>query len=169
MVDVAQEETMAAKVHKSLRLEKDLLERVEVLKLDGESVSNALCRVLSVGCDTLEGAAQTSTYEHGANTQKSTDDTDVYAAKLIDLLEKENERLVEQHADDLRRIEEKDGQIAAALTKAHDLAEQSHVLAGRAQEAGQLPPAAHDEGGEVMSVSTIPKKITFREWWKIYR
>lgn len=154
---------MAAKVHKSLRLDSDLVERVQALRIGDEPLSNAMCRVLSVGCDTLEGVALENTLEHARSTQE----TDVYTAKLINMLEKENERLVAEHENDLRRIEEKDGQLAAALEKAHDLAEQAHVLTGRAQEAGQLPST--DEGGEVLDVTPVPQKIRFWDWFNNYR
>jgi hypothetical protein len=154
---------MAAKVHKSLRLDSDLVERVEALRIGDEPLSNAMCRVMAVGCDTLEGVALETTIKHAHNTQE----TDVYTAKLINMLEKENARLVSEHENDLRRIEEKDGQLAAALEKAHDLAEQAHVLTGRAQEAGQLPST--DEGGEVLDVTPVPQKIRFWDWFNNYR
>ena len=157
---------MAAKVHKSLRLESDLVERVESLKQEDEPFSNALCRVLAVGCETLE---RSTDYE-GENTPKGSVlqvEHDESTRKLIERLEADIARLEAEHEADRAAIADKDKQLAAALTKAHDLAEQAHVLTGRAQEVKQLPKA--DEGGEVLDVTPAPEKIGFWDWWRNYR
>lgn len=158
---------MAAKVHKSLRLDNDLVERVERLKQDGEPFSNAICRVLAVGCDSLENVARNEAVEHADARAEHKAEHDESTRKLITLLEADNARLVAEHENDLRRIEEKDRQLAAALSKAHDLAEQAHVLTGRAQEAKKLPTA--NDGGEVLEVAPAPEKIGFWDWWRNYR
>jgi len=159
---------MAAKVHKSLRLDNDLVKRVEALRNENEPLSNAMCRVMAVGCDTLENVAR---QEHVRNAEAMAEhkaEHDENTQKIITLLEAENARLVAEHEADRAAIAEKDEQIAAALAKAHDLAEQAHVLTGRAQEAGQLPKPA-DDGGEIVTVSPVPEKIGFWDWWKNYR
>ena len=158
---------MAAKVHKSLRFDNDLVERVERLKREGEPFSNAVERVLGVGCDTLENVARNETVEHAGARAAIQAEHDENTQKIIDLLEKDNARLVAEHEADRAAIADKDKQIAAALAKAHDLAEQAHVLTGRAQEAGQLP--ASEEGGEVLEIAPTPERIGFWDWWKNYR
>ena len=159
---------MAAKVHKSLRLDDSLVKRVEALRNDNEPLSNAMCRVMAVGCDTLENVAR---QEHVTNADAMAAhkaEHDENTKKIIALLETENARLVAEHEADRAAIAEKDDQIAAALAKAHDLAEQAHVLTGRAQEAGQLPNPA-DDGGEIVDVSPVPEKIGFWDWFRNYR
>ena len=161
---------MAAKVHKSLRLDNGLVERVESLKREDEPFSNAVERVLTVGCDALERGTVCNTKEHGENTPKDGVpqlEHDESTQKLIDRLEADIARLEAEHEADRAAIADKDAQIAAALTKAHDLAEQAHVLTGRAQEVKQLPKA--DEGGEVLDVTPAPEKIGFWDWWRNYR
>lgn len=159
---------MAAKVHKSLRLDKNLVERVERLKRDGESFSNAVERVLIVGCDSAENVTRNEVAEHAANTGVPQGEHDESTRKYITLLETENARLTAEHEADRAAIADKDEQIAAALSKAHDLAEQAHVLTGRAQELGALPSAPDNDGG-VLDVSPAPAKIGFWDWWRNYR
>lgn len=154
---------MGAKVHKSLRIDNDLIERVEKLKEENEALSNAICRVLYVGCETLECSTAESTAEHDVAQREHDEST----RKLIERLEADIERLTAEHEADRAAIADKDKQIAAALEKAHELADQSHVLIGMTQEAKKLPTG--EEGGEVLDVTPIPEKISFREWWRKYR
>ena len=160
---------MAAKVHKSLRLDDSLVKRVEALRNDNEPLSNAMARVMGVGCDTLENVARNEAVMNSEAMAAYKAEHDENTQKIIALLETENARLAAEHEADRKAIAEKDEQIAAALAKAHDLAEQAHVLTGRAQEAGQLPKPADDEGGEIVDVTPAPAKIGFWEWWKNYR
>lgn len=154
---------MAAKIHKSLRLDSDLVERVKALRIGDEPLSNAMCRVMAVGCDTLEGVALDTTIYHARNTPES----DIYTAKLINHLEGENERLLKQLEESTSRIAEKDKQLAAALMKAHDLAEQAHILMGRSQETGHS--TATDDNSEIVTVNPIKEKIGFWDWFNNYR
>ena len=127
-------------------------------------------RVLIVGCDTLERGTVCSTEEHGENTQDNSVaqvEHDESTRKLIERLEADIARLEAEHEADRATIADKDEQIARALEKAHDLAEQAHVLTGRAQEAKQLPKT--DEGGEVLDVAPVPQKIRFWDWFHNFR
>ena len=157
---------MAAKVHKSLRLDNDLVERVERLRNEDEPFSNAMERVLIVGCDSLERGTDDGT-ENTPENGVAQAEHDESTRKLIERLEADIARLEAEHEADRAAIADKDEQLARALAKAHDLAEQAHVLTGRAQEAKQLPKA--DEGGEVLDVTPAPEKIGFWDWFKNYR
>ena len=97
-----------------------------------------MVRLMVVGCETLEQNTNGDTVEHAENTAEHNENT----ARLLEILERENARLVAEHEADKRRIDEKDKQIAAALEKAHSLAEQAHVLMGMAQKTEALPEAA---------------------------
>lgn len=159
---------MAAKVHKSLRLDNDLVERVEKLKQDSEPFSNALCRVLAVGCECLERGTVESTSEHDVAQAEHDEST----AKLIENFEREAERLRAEHEADKAAIADKDEQIARALAKAHELAEQAHVLVGMAQKTEALPAPDEGEGGAITAEAepkAPPAKIGFWEWFKNYR
>lgn len=166
---------MAAKVHKSLRLDNDLVERVEKLKQDSEPFSNALCRVLTVGCEHLERGTVESTAEHVVAQSEhgvAQAEHDESTAKLIENLEREAERLRAEHEADKAAIADKDEQIARALAKAHELAEQAHVLVGMAQKTEALPAPDEGEGGAITAEAepkAPPAKIGFWEWFKNYR
>lgn len=161
-------EAMAAKVHKTLRLDESLVERLEALRKEGEAFSLTTNRVLAVGCDTLENVARNIEVEHADMMAGARAEHDESTQKLISLLEAENARLVAEHEADRAAMAEKDEQIAAALAKAHDLAEQAHVLTGRAQEAGRLPKP-DEGGGEIVDVTPAPEKIGFWDWFRNYR
>lgn len=155
---------MAAKVHKTLRLEPELVSRCEALRKDGEPISTAMARIIGVGCITLECATNGSTGEHDvaqpehdvAQVEHSED-----AQRLIDALEAENARLRAEHEADRAAIAEKDAKIAAALDKAHELAEQAHILVAQANAPEALPPAE--------DAPEAPRKISFRDWWRNHR
>ena len=164
---------MAAKVHTSIRLEPDLVKRINALILDGESQGAAMCRLLAAGCDALEGG------EH-ERAQQAPDEA---AARVLEILERENARLTAEHEADLRRIDEKDKQLAAALEKAHaltdkahelaeqaqNLTEQAHVLTGMQSDVRVLPATAATDGkpDEITSDEQPPqtKKSWWREWF----
>lgn len=164
---------MAAKVHKSLRLDNDLVERVNGLREDGETLTNAMARVMAVGCDALERGTHENTVEHGCSTDVAQPEHDENTALLIETLRAENARLTAEHEADKAAIADKDEQIARALDKAHELAEQAHVLVGMAQRTEALPapdePAATDDAPAEPEPKPAPAKISFWEWWKNYR
>lgn len=160
---------MAAKVHKSLRLDNDLVERVDALRESDEPLSNAMARVMAVGCETLERGTHESTAERAVAQTEHAEST----ARLIATLEQEAERLRAEHEADRAAIAEKDEQIAAALAKAHELAHQAHVLMGMEKTAEALP--APGEAGATGDAATdtepkpAPAKIGFLDWWRNYR
>lgn len=129
---------MAEKIHKTLRIENDLVNRIKALQREDEALSNTMVRLMIVGCETLEKDTAEDTGGHGGTHGEHGENT----ARLLEVLERENARLVSEHEADKRRIDEKDKQIAAALEKAHSLAEQAHVLMGMAQKTEALPEAA---------------------------
>ena len=162
---------MAAKVHKSLRLDKDLVDRIDALRDGDENLSNAMARVMAAGCETLERGTVCSTAEHAESTGVAQPEHGESTALLIETLRAENARLAAEHEADRAALADKDEQIARALDKAHDLAEQAHVLMGMAQKTEALPgadaqpEAANAEAG----AGQAPKKISFRDWWRNYR
>ena len=155
-------------LHKSLRLEESLIERVENLKADNESLSKTFVRVLQIGCDVLE--SDTDGAQRGTVAQGDTDGAQIDAQggaqgkdKLIEHLEHEIERLEAEHEADRAAIAAKDEQIARALEKAHELTEQAHVLMGMQHQAEALPsPGAQDEHEETQA-DAEPKKGFWRE------
>ena len=153
---------MAAKVHKSLRFESSLVARVELLRQPDENFKDAVNRILEVGARVLENGTQTETAAYAEAKAKAQAEYDEKNEKIISLLEAENARLLADHEADRAAIAEKDRQIAAALEKAHDLADQSHVLIGMTQ-AKQIT-----DGGEVLEVSAAnePAKGGFWGWVK---
>ena len=155
---------MAAKVHKTLRLDEGLVNRITSLGKEGEAFSNTVNRVLAVGCDTLENVTRSVDLEHAEMMAEHRAEHDENTQKIIDLLEKENARLAADHEADRKAMAEKDKQLAAALEKAHELADQAHVLLGMTQESKNLPSS--DEGGEVLDITPSRKVMTFGEWFK---
>lgn len=145
---------MAEKIHKTLRIENDLVNRVKALQREDEALSNTMVRLMIVGCETLERDTAEDTGGHGGTHAEHGEDT----ARLLEVLERENARLIAEHEADKRRIDEKDKQIAAALEKAHSLAEQAHVLMGMAQQAEALPEAAPAEQVEQTEPEPIGKE-----------
>lgn len=151
---------MAAKVHKTLRLEESLVNRIETLRKEGEPFSLAVNRVLAVGCDTLENVARNAGTEHAETRAEHGESTQ----KIISLLEAENARLLAEHEADRAAISEKDEQLAAALTRAHDLAEQAHVLIGRGQDVKALPATGKGDGGAPDDGQ--PQAEQKKSWWQ---
>ena len=160
---------MGAKVHKSLRFESALVDRVERLRQPGENFTNAVNRILEVGARVLENGTQTETAAHVEAQAKAQAEYDEKNEKIISLLEAENARLLADHEADRAAIAEKDRQLAEAMErahalaeKAHDLADQSHVLIGMTQ-AKQIT-----DGGEVLDVTQAnePEKGGFWGWVK---
>ena len=143
---------MADKVHKSLRLDVDLVERVEALKNPGESTAAAMCRFMALGCDTVEHAN-----EHEEKAEKHNEHTE----KLISLLEADNARLVALNEKYLGIIADKDEQIKQALDRAYDTVEQAHILVGLAQDTKAIT-----EGGDLLDVQPTQGRRGFLEWVK---
>lgn len=155
-------------VHKSIRLDNSLVERLESLKEDSESLSETIRRALVVGCDVLQGGTdvpQRSTVLQGGTDvpQNGAQGITHDGAKLIEHLEHEIARLEAEHDADRAAIAQKDEQLARALEKAHELAGQAHVLMGMTQRADALPtPTAQDAEGE-QQIEPKPKKGFWRE------
>ena len=166
---------MAGKVHKTLRLEKDLVDRVEALRNEGEATSSAMTRIIAVGCDCLERGTDCGTGEHSVAHDVAQPvaqpEHDESTAKLIERLETDIERLTLEHEADRAAIADKDEQLARALERAHDLAHQAHVLIG--MEKTEALPSADGQGtteaAPKAEAEQKPKKISFREWWRNYR
>ena len=159
---------MAAKVHKSLRLDETLINRVEALKEDTEPVSNTFVRVLEAGCDALErGTDNPETWHDVAQPAADGGTPDDTAQKMIELLQSERDRLIAEHEQDKTVIAEKDRLIAQALDRAQTLASQAHLLVGVSQG------AKVDDDTPTPSIIDVeppkPRKISFMDWWRNYR
>lgn len=161
---------MAAKVHKSFRIDVDLVKRIDALTLDGESQAAVMGRVITAGCDALEGV------EHDRAQQEP----DEGAARLLETLERENARLMAEHEADRAAIAEKDRLLAAALEKAHEqadkafelaeqaqnLTEQAHVLTGMQSDVKVIPAATATDGKPDEIASDEQPQQTKKSWWR---
>lgn len=159
---------MAAKVHKSLRLDETLINRVEALKADTEPVSNTFVRVLEAGCDALERGTDTAETWHDVAQPAADGGTpDDTAQKMIELLQADRDRLIAEHEQDKAVIAEKDRLIAQALDRAQTLASQAHLLVGATHNA-----KADDDTPKTDIIDLDPpkpRKISFMDWWRNYR
>lgn len=119
------------KVHKTIRLERDLAESVKALRVEGESETATYCRVLSAGVEALSGT--------GERPRESTGDASgALVASLqahIETLRADNERLGAQ-------LDVKDRQIEALSV----LTAQAQQATAKAIEAPQPEPG--DGGGQ---------------------
>lgn len=166
---------MAAKVHKSLRLEESLVERIEAQRKEGEAFSLAVNRVLAVGCDTLEGVARNIEIEHADMMAEHAEGRDKNTQKLIEHMEREIKRLTAEHEADRAAIAEKDRQIADALKKAHELTDQAHTLLGMNSEVRVFPANVNKDEETTSTASNTgttsdaqpqpEKKSWWREWF----
>ena len=170
---------MAAKVHKTLRLEESLVNRIEAQRKEGEAFSLAVNRVLAVGCDTLEGVTRNIDIEHAelmaehAAGHKAGHDENTQ--KLIEHMEREIKRLTAEHEADRAAIAEKDRQIADALEKAHELTDQAHTLLGMNSEVRVFPANVNKDEETTSTTSNTgttsdaqpqpEKKSWWREWF----
>ena len=153
-----------AKVHKSVRIDEEIYTRMEEQRSKGETDAALINRVLSAGCSSLEA---------GEEKQTTHDAELTIMREYVDTLKDTNAELADRVRNYERRIEEKDRQLAEAMAKAHELADQAHVLLGRNQEIKALPHVveAQKETNEANptnreepeTVATIEDKKTFGE------
>ena len=141
-----------AKVHKSIRLEAEQIERINSQRGDGETQAAAIARLLSEALDAAERAHSEHTHEHTKESTASTHEhtaiyTEIYpeehtrAHKTGDASTQESthEHTLKEHIETLQaanrtlteQLEAKDRQIES-LTK---LADQAQQLAAIAQAA----------------------------------
>ena len=96
----------AGKVHKTLRIERDLAERVEARGIEGESATATYCRVLEAGVKALETAQDGGQADEG--TQTAGDASQALITSLqshIDTLKGANAELSAQLAIKDKQIE----------------------------------------------------------------
>lgn len=145
-----------AKVHKSIRLEAEQIERINSQRAEGETQAAAIARLLSEALDAAERAHSEHTHEHTKESTASTQEhtaiyTEIYpeehtrAHKTGDTSTQESthehtaEHTLKEHIESLQaanrtlteQLEAKDRQIES-LTK---LADQAQQLAAIAQAA----------------------------------
>ena len=117
----------AGRVHKTIRLERDLAESVKALSVEGETETATYCRVLSAGVEALRGTEQRPRESAG-------DASGALVASLqahIETLRADNERLGAQ-------LDVKDKQIEALSV----LTAQAQQATTKAIEAPQPEPEA---------------------------
>lgn len=157
-----------AKVHKSIRFDYALYERVENLRLPDENFTDAINRILEAGVCALDSARKLDTnglYENTANAEAHAKaqselqvEHDENTKKIITMLEEENARLIAEHEADRVALADKDALIAEALHKAHELTENSQVLVGISHEAKRI-----EAGGDVVEIVPSDRPLTFIE------
>lgn len=154
-----------AKVHKSIRFDYALFERVESLRLPDENFTEAINRILEAGVCALDSARNqdtsgiyTNTGAYAKTQYEVQAEHDEQTEKIIAMLEKENARLIAEHEADRAALAEKDALIAEALHKAHELTENSQVLVGISHEAKRI-----EAGGEVVEIVPNDRPLTFIE------
>lgn len=146
---------MAAKPQRSVRFDNEAYDGVLRVRQPDENFTAAVNRVLLVGIKAIEGESQTKYGEsqneaqagHGATQTKYSDGLQLYIKRLED----ENARLIAEHEADRAAIAGKDAEIAEALHRAHDLAEQSNYVALSAHESKRIP--ATTTGGEITVIT----------------
>ena len=122
-----------AKVHKTIRIEENLYSSMQKLKVDGESDTELLTRVLKTGTEVLEGEYK--------QAQEQTEDN----AHLIKLLKHSNELLEKQ-------LVIKDEQIRALTS-----------LCDTAQKVSGLTTATTNKALDTTATSTATSKPSFKE------
>lgn len=157
-----------AKVHKSLRLDAELVERVTAHKLPGETEVTAFALVLSAGCDHLEGCqvgentvrTRADQAEHGGehaeNTQRNTPDP---MGGTVEELRDHIETLKQTTAYMREQLKVKDEQIAVA----NRLADQAQILTGRAQELHAMSTET-----KALEEPVAEGRKTWREKWRAF-
>lgn len=78
---------MGESVHRSLRIDKEVDERVIKLKLDDENVTQAYTRLVSIGCDFLENGVAVHTAPDSLPSGATSGEVEAYRATIAALRE----------------------------------------------------------------------------------
>lgn len=145
-----------AKAHRSLRFDNDVLDGVMRLKEPDETFTHVVNRLLAVGIRATDSGTQAHAKKHESQHKSTQQNTETkheeITERYLKYLEDENARLV-------ANIAEKDKQLAQALDKSLELAEQANVLARISQER-TLPATTADEIAVVMDGEQIAQETT---------
>lgn len=137
----------ADKVHKTLRLRRELADSIKALSIEGESETATYCRVLSAGVDALRGGER---HDGGGETEQQPMNATQEAALVSSL---------QEHIETLKRtVDELSGQMAIKDKQIEALS----VLTAQAQQATtkalDTPQATQsgEDGGQ--AVTTEPRR-----------
>ena len=155
---------MAAKPQRSIRFEDEAYNGVLRVQLPNENFTATVNRVLLVGVNAIERETQAKPEEFKFEAQTKPDVTqagyDGAMARYVQRLEDENARLIAEHEADRAAIAEKDKQLAQALSKSFELAEQANVLARISHEKALPATTTGDEIAVVMDGEQIAQETT---------
>lgn len=155
---------MAAKPQRSIRFEDEAFNGVLRVKLPDENFTATVNRVLLVGVNAIERETQekpdNTKNEAQTNPNESQTGYDGAIAQYIQRLEDENARLIAEHEADRAAIADKDKQLARALDKSLELAEQANVLARISHEKSLPATTTGDEIAVVMDGEQIAQEPT---------
>lgn len=120
----------AEKVHKTLRLESSLAERVAALRRDGETDTALYARTIEAGAAALEGGGRSLQAEAEAKPEEGGDSAGTVEAmrETIAILKEDREDLRRQLAEQSEAHRKQLDTLAAITTDAQTIAKQSQTL-----------------------------------------
>lgn len=120
----------AEKVHKTLRLDSSLAERVAALRRDGETDTALYARTIEAGAAALEGGGRSLQAEAEAKPEEGGDSAGTVEAmrETIAILKEDREDLRRQLAEQSEAHRKQLDTLAAITTDAQTIAKQSQTL-----------------------------------------
>lgn len=120
----------AEKVHKTLRLDRGLAERVAALRRDGETDTALYARTIEAGAAALEGGGRSLQAEAEAKPEEGGDSAGTVEAmrETIAILKEDREDLRRQLAEQAEAHRKQLDTLAAITTDAQTIAKQSQTL-----------------------------------------
>lgn len=120
----------AEKVHKTLRLDSGLAERVAALRRDGETDTALYARTIEAGAAALEGGGRSLQAEAEAKPEEGGDSAGTVEAmrETIAILKEDREDLRRQLAEQSEAHRKQLDTLAAITTDAQTIAKQSQTL-----------------------------------------
>ena len=120
----------AEKVHKTLRLDSGLAERVAALRRDGETDTALYARTIEAGAAALEGEGRSLQEEAEAKPEEGGDSAGTVEAmrETIAILKEDREDLRRQLAEQSEAHKKQLDTLAAITTDAQTIAKQSQTL-----------------------------------------
>lgn len=120
----------AEKVHKTLRLDSSLAERVAALRRDGETDTALYARTIEAGAAALEGGGRSIQAEAEAKPEEGGDSAGTVEAmrETIAILKEDREDLRRQLAEQSEAHRKQLETLAAITTDAQTIAKQSQTL-----------------------------------------
>ena len=157
------------KVHKSLRVPKELDNRVSAFRKPNEKDASLYRRVIEAGCDAMAANTETNRdnshseqaqHEERTQTNTETNTTANTSGSNVEELRDHIETLKQANAYLMEQLSVKDAQIA----EANRLADQAQKLTGRAQELHAM--SAEPKALEEATVTTKEEREVKRSWWR---